>query len=410
MPSWENDRVPQNLGVYVSIPFCRGKCTFCNFASDAFHPGRMQGYVDRVVREMAAAAETAATLRCTLPDAADTLYLGGGTPSLLEPEQLARLLSVLRHSFAVTGDAEITMEAAPGQIGGPLLEAALAAGVNRVSLGVQSFVDAEARAVGRLHTGAMCLEEIERLRRAGVPRLSVDLIAGLPHQTGESWAASLRSVVDSDVEHVSVYMLETDGESRLGTEVERVRAESQLAVLGQAARYHAAAVPSDEQCAALYQQACETLCSAGFQQYEISNFARGGAISRHNHKYWDRAPYLGLGMDAHSLLFRPDGVAVRFQNADELDVYEAAAMPAHSQEMTAREAFEEAVFLGLRRTGGLTLAELRAFGQDDLLRAMLQRTGDMQAAGLLHAGERLTLTPAGRVLSSAVFGELLTAA
>ncbi len=402
--------VPRAVGVYVSIPFCRAKCTFCNFASEAFPAERMQGYVERLTEEIRTLPKIAAALGCELPQEADSVYLGGGTPSLLNSEQFAALWGELRRQFAMSPDAEITLEAAPGQIGDGLLESALQVGVNRFSLGVQSFVDRESRAVGRLHTGAACLEEIARLKAAGVSRVSLDLIAGLPHQAEASWAESLRQAVESGVEHVSVYMLETDGESRLGEEVERLRAMSQLSVLGQQARYHAEAVPSDEQCAELYQQACETLDAQGFAQYEISNFAKPGAQSRHNRKYWERDAYVGLGLDAHSMLLYEQDHAVRFQNADELDVYMGSTAPAESFRVSAEAAFEEAVFLGLRLNEGIALTHLQSLREPAMLAALMARARDLAGEGLMSITEdRIALTAKGRVLSSAVFGELLTA-
>lgn len=406
--AWENEDVPDALGIYVSIPFCRAKCTFCNFASEAFPPGRMQGYVQRVLEEIAAAPITARVVGGELPSSVDTVYFGGGTPSLLEPAHLQELMHALRSQFQIAQDAEITMEAAPGQIPEALLDALLQCGVNRVSLGVQSFVDREAKAVGRLHSGAACRAEIARLQAAGVPRLSVDLIAGLPHQTAHSWAESLRQVVDSGVEHASVYMLETDGESRLGTEVERLRAESQLTVLGQQARYHADAAPSEEQCAALYAQACEVLTANGFAQYEISNFARPRAQSLHNRRYWDRRPYLGFGLDAHSMLRNGEG-SVRFRNTDAFETYLQNIAPEEVTGIDALAAFEECVFLGLRRAEGVAFEELEHWGRTELLQALRQRALELAEDGLLTVdAERMALTARGRVLSSGVFGELLT--
>ena len=371
----------------------------------------MQAYVDRVVQEILAAPELAAKFALDLPGSADTVYLGGGTPSLLRPQQLASIFAALRQRFHIGPEAEITMEAAPGQIEERLLDTALACGLNRVSLGVQSFVDREARAVGRLHTGQACIEEMERLRAAGVPRLSVDLIAGLPLQTASTWQHSLDCVASAPLDHVSVYMLETDGDSRLGTEVERFRAASQLSVLGQQARYHADTVPSEEVCTELYHQACASLQSSGFAQYEISNFARTGGESRHNRKYWERAPYLGFGLDAHSMLFRTGGDPLRFQNADELDTYLAAEVPSQTTSVTREEAFEEAVFLGLRLTEGVRLAALAPMAEPAFLRALTDRARDLAAEGLLTiSADRLALTARGRVLSSSVFGELLTVA
>lgn len=397
------------LGVYVSIPFCKAKCTFCNFASEAFPPSRMQAYVEHVANEFGRASAFAAKLGCEPFGAVDTVYFGGGTPSLLLPEQFVELMQVLRRPFEITADAEITMEAAPGQIGDALLAEAMRTGVNRISLGVQSFVDREAKAVGRLHTGASCREELRRLRQAGVARLSLDLIAGLPHQTAASWAESLEEAVESGVEHVSVYMLETDGESRLGTEVERLRVASQMTVLGQEARYHAAAVPTDEQCVDLYTQACEVLAANGFEQYEISSFARQSGRSRHNLKYWNREPYLGFGLDAHSMLCLRNGKAVRFRNGDELDAYMQASEPSEVIAVDAYAAFEESVFLGLRKSEGIRLSELQRWQQPELLHGMLERARALASEGLVAIGDDfLTLTAKGRVLSSAVFGELLT--
>ena len=371
----------------------------------------MQEYVEHLTREVDALAWIAEDLGCESPDTVDSVYLGGGTPSLLSPSQLFALFTSVRRRFRVVPDAEITMEAAPGQISDELLDAALCAGVNRISLGVQSFVDQEARAVGRLHSGETCRAEIARLQAAGVPRLSVDLIAGLPFQTAASWAESLRRVHESGVEHVSVYMLETDGESRLGTEVERLRATSQLTVLTEQARYHADAVPSDDMCADLYLQACDTLAANEVAQYEISNFARQGGESSHNTKYWERAPYVGFGLDAHSMLLDAQGSAVRFQNADGLDRYLVESKPSEVLRVTSDQAFEEAVFLGLRMTRGLAIKQLAEMHEPAMLRAVVDRAKELTADGLMTmADDSIALTPHGRVLSSSVFGELLTVA
>ncbi|GAA3763153.1 radical SAM family heme chaperone HemW [Terriglobus aquaticus] len=399
------------VGIYISVPFCRAKCSFCNFASDAFPPERMQAYVDRLIQEIQRSPEAARALACEMPRTVDSIYLGGGTPSLLSPAQISDVFGALRRQFDLLPNAEISLEAAPGQIAELLLESALLSGINRVSLGVQSFVDREARAVGRLHTGDVCRAELERLQAAGVPRLSVDLIAGLPYQTPATWTESLRSVLESPAEHVSVYMLETDGDSRLGTEVEKIRSTSQLTVLGEQARYHASAVPSEEMCADLYHQACDTLASEGFAQYEISNFARPGAQSRHNLKYWQRAPYLGFGLDAHSMLLDENGRAVRFQNADELDGYLEATGPSETLPISDDAAFEEAVFLGLRLAQGVSIADLAAMRQPVRLRALVERARELSDDGLMTVSpDRLALTAQGRVLSSSVFGELLTVA
>ncbi len=250
------------------MPFCRAKCSFCNFASGVSAAEVVEQYVTRVCTEIARAESVAARLGAELPRDVDTVYFGGGTPSLLTPGQMGRIFAALRNVFAVGLDAEITLEAAPGQIADDLLEAALRAGVNRVSLGVQSFVDRESAAVGRTHTAESCLREFARLRQAGVSNVGADLIAGLPFQTAESWGRSLELAAGTELAHLSVYMLEIDEGSRLGREV-----------LGGGVRLHAPAVASEELAAELYEMACERLPRAGFAQYEISNFARQGRQS-----------------------------------------------------------------------------------------------------------------------------------
>lgn len=401
-----------SLGIYVSVPFCRAKCSFCNFASDAFSPARMQGYVERLVGEMAAARLYARQHGLRVPGSVDSVFFGGGTPSLLSPVQMFQVFQKLRAEFEIAFDAEITVEAAPGQLSEELLQTLLEQGVNRISLGVQSFVDGESRAVGRLHTGEQCLREIERLRSAGLRNLNVDLIAGLPHQTAESWQRSLEEAIGSGVEHVSTYMLEVDEDSRLGREVGSLRAASQLTVLQQEARYSAAAVPSEDACAELYAQGCAVLEAAGLRQYEISNFAREGFGSRHNRKYWERKPYLGFGLDAHSMLepleSSPKMCAVRFANTDDLERYVEGEEQGGPETVDALAAFEEAVFLGLRLNSGLDFCALEREHGAEQVRMLRERARLLQREGLMQEkGNRLGLTAHGRVVSSSVFAELL---
>ena len=218
-------------------------------------------YVERVIEDLAGAGAWAEKMGVELPRRVDTVYLGGGTPSLLAPELLARLFATMRAEFDLDADAEITMECAPGQIADATLEAMVAAGVNRVSLGVQSFVDSEAHSSGRLHSRAMVEADLKRLRAAGITNLNVDLIAGLAGQTFASWEESLEALIASEVPHASVYMLEVDEDSRLGREM-----------LKGGARYRAGLVPNDDAIARMYERAIERLEAAGLRQYEISNF------------------------------------------------------------------------------------------------------------------------------------------
>ena len=397
-----------NLGLYVSIPFCRAKCSFCNFASNAFAPGRLPLYVDRLCREITSARTHAARLHACLPETVDTLYFGGGTPSLLSPEEVRRIFASLRDHFTFAADPEITVECAPGQLSDATLEELVRQGVNRLSFGVQSFIDRESAAIGRLHTAEACLHELERIRSAGLPNLSLDLIAGLPHQTETSWRTSIAQAIACAAPHVSVYMLEVDEDSRLGREI-----------LADGSRYGASTVPSDDECASFYEIACDLLGSAGIAQYEISNFARPGFASRHNAKYWQRRPYLGFGLDAHSML-RTRTACVRFANTGDLDAYLApferspdtslqllSPSPPAPDFLTPDQAFEEALFLGLRMNGGISLTALRReFGDRE---ARLQPVlAEAVADGLVvREGPHVRLTARGRVLSNELFSRLL---
>jgi len=399
--------MPSPAGIYLSVPFCKAKCSFCNFASDAFGVVRMDAYVGRLCDEIRNARGTAKRMGAPLSYGADSVYFGGGTPSLLSGKQFTRIFATLREEFEIAADAEMTLECAPGQLADATLEELLRQGVNRVSLGVQSFVDREAAAVGRLHTGAVCEREIARLRAAGVKEIGVDLIAGLPHQTMASWEESLERAIASAVTHVSVYMLEIDDESRLGREV-----------LAGGQRYGAGEVPDEDEAAEMYEKACSRLNGAGIRQYEISNFAREVSASRHNVKYWIRQPYIGFGLDAHSMLPAENG-AIRFQNTDDLDEYMAdspdSALPLlrsgkmpEAELINAESAFEESLFLGLRMNVGVDLGELRNVHGETLVAGARQGIAEARDAGLLTIdGERIRLTDRGRMASNEVFSRLL---
>lgn len=397
------------VGLYLSVPFCKAKCSFCNFASDAFGASRMDAYVTRLCGEIRDARATVERLGATLGRVADSVYFGGGTPSLLSGAQFRRIFAALGEEFDLSADVEMTLECAPGQLAEETLEELLRQGVDRVSLGVQSFVDREAQAVGRLHTGAMCEAEIVRLRAAGLRGIGVDLIAGLPHQTSASWEESVHRAIQSGVTHVSVYMLEVDDESRLGREV-----------LAGGRRYGAYALPTEDEAAALYESACAMLEQGGVRQYEISNFAREGHRSRHNLKYWLRQPYMGFGLDAHSMLPAGDE-AVRFQSTDDLDAYMLQENRAELMNVLPREkgllkpesidreaAFEESMFLGLRLNEGVDLAALRKEFGGVLVASVMPGVAEARDAGLLLVeGERVWLTARGRMASNEVFSRLL---
>jgi oxygen-independent coproporphyrinogen III oxidase len=382
------------LGVYISVPFCRTKCSYCNFASDVFSRAVFERYVDRVCSDIANAERDAADMGGKFEREVDSIYLGGGTPTVLDPAQLQRLFDAVRGQFSVRPDAEVTVECAPGTLSSQLLEVLPRCGVNRVSLGVQSFVDREAAAVGRLHKHATVLEDIAHLRAAGISNINIDLIAGLPHQTAQSWQESLQQLIASEVPHASVYMLEVDDESRLGREL-----------IAGGTRYHAHFVPDDDATADFYLSACEMLSAVGISQYEISNFSRPGFESRHNLKYWTRLPYLGFGVDAHSMLLsaRPASDAVRLATADVLEKY-VSGSPLQKTTVSSDAALEETFFLGLRLNSGVDLGRVaEKFGQPTLipLQAVI---ADLERQELLErSGNSIRLTRPGRLLSNEVF-------
>jgi oxygen-independent coproporphyrinogen-3 oxidase len=334
---------------------------------------------------------------------------------VLEPDQLERLFAGIRQNFDVASDAEITVECAPGTLSQPVIDLLLRCGVNRVSLGVQSFVDKEAAAVGRLHKRATVLHEIASLRAAGIDNINVDLIAGLPHQSSESWKYSVDEAVATGVPHLSLYMLEVDEDSRLGREILSMKAAQATTFSGHAgggARYHADHVPPDDLIADFYDFACERLNAAGVFQYEISNFARMGAESRHNLKYWTRQPYLGFGVDARSMIppnleLLTAGVdALRFGMPDSLEEFLGRTEDwAPFDDIISRtSALEETFFLGLRLNRGLRLSEVEATFGDDEVALLLPIVDELVGKNLLsRRDDVLRLTSRGRLLSNEVF-------
>jgi oxygen-independent coproporphyrinogen-3 oxidase len=350
--------------------------------------------VERVCADIGRADRIAAEAGGVLERQVDSMYLGGGTPTTLAPEQLLQVFATVRREFEVAPEAEVTVECAPGTLSPEMLDALLRCGVNRVSLGVQSFRDQEAAAVGRLHSRAVVLDDIARLRAAGISNINIDLIAGLPHQTSESWRLSLAETIGTGAPHVSVYMLEVDEDSRLGREL-----------MAGGTRYHAHFVPDEDLTADLYLEACAELEAAGIAQYEISNFARPSMESRHNLKYWTRQPYMGFGLDAHSMLpaAREEWSAVRFATADELESYTGGA-PVTVTPVSKAAAMEESFFVGLRLTRGVDLAILQGHFGEVAVNAFETAIAELKQLALMEIdGSVLRLTAQGRLVSNEVF-------
>lgn len=395
------DSFKNALGLYFSIPFCKAKCTYCNFASGVYPASEHRRYVERLIADLEASQAWAGTLGLELPQAVDTIYFGGGTPVLLDGGLFAEISEAILRIFAVDEDAEITVECAPGQLSEGMLAAMVAAGVNRVSLGVQSFVDREASSSGRLHTRSMVLEDLRRLRAAGIANLNIDLLAGLAEQTMDSWRESLAVLLEAETPHASIYMLEIDEDSRLGREL-----------ISGGARYSAGLVPTDDTIAQMYEQAVAALDGAGLKQYEISNFARPGFASTHNLRYWQRRPYLGLGLDASSMLRARssvlDGTVLRTTTTDDLNAYLDGTGSVETAWLGPAQRLEEAWFLGLRRNCGVAIGALCAEFGAEAVAPSLAVAQRLAGDGLVAIdSDRVRLTERGRMVSNHVFGEFL---
>jgi oxygen-independent coproporphyrinogen-3 oxidase len=393
-----------NLGIYIQVPFCRTKCTYCNFHTGVFSSGMYAPYVDGLVREIFerdalyhSAGITSNSCRCAAALNVDTVYIGGGTPSLLASADLARVLDALRGSFRCSLQ-EVTLEADPETITAEKVQAWVAAGINRISMGTQSFDDKELSAAGRLHRRADIYSADKTLRANGIHNISFDLIAGLPHQTEESWKRTVGELIALSPEHVSIYMLEIDEGSRLGREV-----------LNGGARYSAATIPEDDSIAYFYEYASAELAAAGYEHYEISNWAKPGLRSKHNLKYWLREPYFGMGAGAHSF----DG-AMRWANGHDLAGYSASLsagrlLVEQKEILSDEQSLDEELFLGLRLLDGIDVRALEARYNTAALNSLRQRIDSLVERGLVEwRGDRLRLAPSRISVSNEVFVELMS--
>jgi oxygen-independent coproporphyrinogen III oxidase len=382
------------LGMYVQVPFCQTKCTYCNFHTGVFSSDLYAPYVEAICREVAEYSRLLEELQISdVPNAVvDTVYFGGGTPSLLDPAELGRVLDSMRAGFECKFE-EVTLEADPETISREKAAAWRRAGFNRVSMGVQSFENNELKAAGRMHRREDVFRASRILRETGIENISFDLIAGLPHQTRDSWDESVAALLSLRPEHVSVYLMEIDESSRLGLEV-----------LTGGTRYSASALPDDDSMASFYERACARLSEAGYVHYEISNWAMPGFESRHNLKYWQRQPYCGFGAGAHSFNGKQ-----RWANAHDPAAYVRAIgegrFPVEQLASVSREdALGEELFLGLRQLAGIDLARI-----ETEYNANLQpRVEQLCAQGLVEwDGNLLRLAPDRLTVSNEVFVHLL---
>ena len=373
--------------LYIHFPFCVKKCLYCDFNSVAGSPVTPAEYAAAVVTEL---ERRAATLPSPL--SAPTLYFGGGTPSLMAPAEIASIVDAAARLFSLAGDAEVTLEANPGTVTPASLAGYRAAGVNRLSLGVQSFDDALLVRLGRVHTAAQAKEAFVLARRAGFVNIGIDLIHSLPGEELSLWQRDLETVTALGPEHVSAYPLAVEE----GTPFARMEEQGVLPL------------PAEEEAAAMFALTGGFLSAHGLEQYEIANHARPGHRSRHNRVYWRRGNYLGFGAGAHSFLRAP-GCGRRWHAPARVEEWLAAirsgALPEEeAHELTRQEAMGEFLFLGLRLLEGVDGGQfLREFGVT-VDAAFPEETAELLATGLLvRNGERLRLAPHAIPLANRVF-------
>ena len=369
------------IGLYLHIPFCAAICNYCNFNRGLHDDGLRRRYVDALVADIRSHAAPSV--------AADTIFFGGGTPSLLEPGEVTRILAACAESFVLSGDTEITLEANPESASVEALDGYRAAGVNRISFGVQSFHDAELKRLGRLHSSATARLAVARARAAGFDNLSLDLMMWLPGQSRTDWLASVDALIEVAPDHASLYLLEIYPNAPLKDEMARA----------------GWSVAPDDDAAEMYLEGLDRLDRAGYQQYEISNVARSAARrARHNLKYWQEGEWLGFGCGAHSTYggerWRTLSSTVEYVDR----IASGADVRLDRRALDAQERLEEALFMGLRLVDGLDLSAMRQRHNVDIWARYGQDLAAFVQAGLLghEPGRRLALTRAGMLLANEV--------
>ncbi|MDM7997585.1 MAG: radical SAM family heme chaperone HemW [Acidobacteriota bacterium] len=372
------------LGLYTHIPFCTAKCSYCHFVSYPYRQTTAARYQRAVLKEIATTP---------LPEEAswdvDTVYLGGGTPSLVPVGFISGILKAFRNRFHILENCEISMEANPETlISKRKIEAYRTCGINRISLGAQSFVARELEAIGRKHSSAMIRKAVEELRRADFRNISLDLILGLPFQTKESWTHTLDTLVGLEIPHVSVYMLDLNDPCPLSDLVDQ----------------GLTSVPDDDFLADMYMKTVDFLAARGYCQYEISNFAMPGYACRHNLKYWQRDPVLGFGLASHSFNGKE-----RYANRSQMTLY-LEAVEKNQDAATCREgiraeqALQETLFLGLRMNEGVNWTALRQMYGAEATAKYSTYIQELCAQNLAQSEDgRVRLTLRGMLLSNEIF-------
>jgi oxygen-independent coproporphyrinogen-3 oxidase len=366
------------LGLYVHIPFCASICNYCNFNRGLFDRDLKDRYLAALLGEIAEAGDG---------ETADTIFFGGGTPSMLEPEEIGAIVDALHRHFTLTGDAEVTLEANPETATPSRLAGFRAAGVNRISFGVQSFRDPDLVRLGRVHSASRAEEAFGMARQAGFSNVSLDLMMWLPQQSVANWLESVDSLIRIGPDHASLYLLEIYPNAPLRDAMAR----------GQWSQ-----APEDD-AADMYLAAMERLDQAGYAQYEISNVARNGRQSRHNLKYWTSGSWIGFGCGAHSTR-----AGVRWKNMSATEGYISAVSSGQNcrgdvQRLSKEERLEEALFMGLRLADGVDLDEIgRQFGTDVWSRYGIDLQPFVDQDLLVYDSPRLRLTRPGMLLANEI--------
>ena len=382
------------LEIYIHIPFCVNKCAYCDFLSAPSTEEERERYVNLLCEEIAASSVRAKEYEVV------TVFFGGGTPSILKGEQIERILKVLRERFAIAENAEITLEMNPGTVTGEKLEIYKRAGINRLSIGLQSVHNGELKMLGRIHTYEEFLESYHMARKAGFDNMNVDLISAIPGQTVESWKRTLSTILELQPEHISAYSLILEP----GTPFyelyakENDKAEKLL--------------PDEDAERQMYRQTRVMLKEAGYERYEISNYSRPGYECRHNLGYWNRVPYLGFGIGAASLVpqeMSVKGKMCRYSNPDNIEEYQKCFLDKFEGEPLEREdEMEEFMFLGLRKTSGVLKGQFRSCFQTGIEEVYGGQLEKLKNFRLIEENEeRIWLTERGIDVSNMVFVEFM---
>lgn len=372
-------------GIYVHIPFCKQACYYCDF-----HFSTNQEVRPRLVDALRREAELQHDFLGT--ETVETVYLGGGTPSLLTAMELEQLMSTLRATFPISSTAEITLEANPDDLTESVLHQFVAAGINRLSIGIQSFQEETLRFFNRAHSVAQALSSVEQARRVGFANISIDLIYGIPGTLNGDWMAEIRQALALGPEHISAYALTIEEKTVLGNWHKRKKL-----------------VPADEEhVAQQFELLMHELEQAGYAHYEISNFCRPGFASRHNSAYWQGVNYLGLGPSAHSLRARTRQFNVA-NNALYLQAIERGEIPLTVEALTDADCINEAIFTGLRTQRGVYSGELLQQFGFDLPRLRSERLERLAANGWIDwLPDRIVLTRKGKLVADQIASDLFT--